>query len=52
VLRRDEEAVEGGGEEELPPRGDNQRSDHKLPTGRDHSRRGRYIHLLGLASIP
>ena len=35
VLRRDEEAGEGGGEEELPPRGDNQRSDHELPTGRD-----------------
>ena len=48
VLRRDEKAVEDGGEEELPPRGDNQRSDHQLPTGRDLpplSARAAYIHV-------
>ena len=57
VLRRDEEAVEGGGEEELPPRGDNQRNDQQLPTGRDLpplSARAAYIHVQvgAIASIP
>ena len=57
VLRRDEEAVEGGGEEELPPRGDNQRSDQSCQQGAIYFTRAPPHPLVGpseytVASIP